>query len=126
PDCSRPSHSNATRTSGSVGRCAAQRGVPTISAFLRRSGTEGTDHRSADLHPFRIGELFKHRFESGIRLANAFGVLNNGFPISKQTRYGKRHRDTMITDACHAHTVQGCRPTNFEYIIALSHLRAHG
>src|SRR4029077_10765640 len=61
--------------------------------FLGRTGSKGTDHGRADLHAFEICELFKHGFKSGIRLTNTFGFLNNGFAISEQARYGKRHRN---------------------------------
>ena len=51
------------------------------------------------------------RFKSWIRLANAFGVLNNGFAIGEETRYGKRHRDAMIAEARHAaHRAAGAGP----------------
>src|SRR6266540_3694028 len=95
-------------------------------ALVGRSGVKRADHWSADLHPLRIRELFKHRFKSRIRLTNAFGVLNNSFPFSEETRYGKRHCDAMIAEARHLRTVQRGRPRNFEAIVQLGHLCAHG
>ena len=77
---------------------------------LGRVGSERTNHWRADLHPFRIRELFQHRFKSRIRFTNAFGVLNNGFAISEETRYGKRHCDAMIAETRHPRTVQGAGP----------------
>ena len=75
--------------------------------FLDRGRSKRTDHRRAYLHPFRIGEFLQDGFKSRIRLTNALGILNGSFPISEQTRYGKRHRNAMIAEACYARPMQG-------------------
>src|SRR6266498_596298 len=76
-------------------------------------------------HPFRIGELLQDGFKSRIRLTNALGILNDSFPVSEQTRYGKSHRNAMIAETCYACPMQRSRAMNFETIVHLRDLRAH-
>src|SRR5436190_22784994 len=95
------------------------------SRFLEWPRSERTDHRRAYLHHFLISELFQHHLESRIRFTNTLGILNNGFAISEQTRYSKRHSDAMIAKARHARPAQGCRAVNFEAVMHFSDLCAH-
>src|SRR5215472_7789471 len=68
-------------------------------AFLCWHRSERADYRRADLHPFRVGELLKHRFESRIRFTNTFRVLDDRLAFGKKARHGKGHRDAMIAKA---------------------------
>src|SRR5260370_12557636 len=95
------------------------------SCFLDRGGSQRTNNWRAYLHPLRIGELFKHYFESWIRFTNAVGVLNNRFAICKESRDGKCHRSAMIAETRHACSVQGRWTMNFETISHFGNLRAH-
>src|SRR5947207_15781136 len=89
------------------------------SHFLHRRGSEGTDHRGAHLHPFRIGELFEDAFKPRLGFTDAIGILKNGFAMSEQTRYGKRHGDAMIAKARPTRTAQQSRFMDFKAVIHL-------
>src|SRR5262245_28860854 len=93
--------------------------------FLNRTWSKRTNHGRADLHPLWVCKLFKHSFESRIRFTNTLGVLNDRFAISEQTRYGKRHCNTMVAKARHPGSAQRRRTQYFEAIVHFSYLHSH-
>src|ERR1700694_5616277 len=80
-------------------RLARAKAKSSLVSLVNPRDGERTDNRRACGHPLRTDELVECVLKSGIRSADAIGVLNDRFAVGEKTSHSKGHRDGMIAQA---------------------------
>src|SRR5437762_11937194 len=84
--------------------------------FSRGCRNQRSNDGCAATHSPRTHEFFQILFKPGIRIADAFGILNDGFAVGEKSGHRECHGNAMISEAGEFGTAQWGRPVNRESV----------